>query len=51
MLSASEVTQAAPSGLYASIDSSLIYRVFGKISRDTSFLSTLNYSEGNILAE
>jgi len=32
MLSASEVAEGTPHGLYASIDSSSIYGVFGKIS-------------------
>jgi len=32
MLSASEVTEGTPTGLYACMDSSSIYEVFGKIS-------------------
>jgi len=42
MLSASEVAQGASN---ASIDSSSIIWGFLKISRNTSLLSTLNYSE------
>ena len=45
MLSAFEVVEGIPNGLYASMDSISIYGVFGKISWHTSLLSTLNYSE------
>jgi len=44
MLSAFEVVEGIPNGLYASMDSISIYGVFGKISWHTSLLSTLNYS-------